>query len=113
MKHPGPILRLSLAALLWLQVVAPFVHLASHATCHTTAQDHAELVAHHAVPHACATCQWLTGNPGVTGGWHHMDGSARVLTPKPFELATAPAHPAFDYNVAVARGPPVLSLDFV
>ncbi len=117
MKYPGSILRLSLAALLWLQVVAPFVHLASHAACHATcqtaAQDHVELIAQHAVPHPCAICQWLTGNPGVITGWQHMDGPAHVFTPKPFELATTTAHPAFDYNVAVARGPPARSLDFV
>lgn len=115
------IARVGLAALLWLQAIAPFVHLAGHAAGHAddhatgscTAHDRAELVTQHEAHHACATCQWMTGNPGLTGGWHHMDVPARAFAPRLLEPATTPAHPAFDFNVAVARGPPALSVDLV
>lgn len=117
MLKRASIARVGLAALLWLQSVAPFVHLASHAGCQATASctahDRAELVTQHEAHHACAICQWMTGNPGLTGGWHHMDVPVRAFAPRLLEPATTPAHPAFDFNVAVARGPPALSLDLV
>lgn len=117
MTMGASIARVGLAALLWLQAVVPFVHMVGHAGCQATASctahDYAELVTQHAAHHACATCQWMTGNPGITGGWHHMDVPARAVAPRLLEPATTPAHPAFDFNVAVARGPPALSLDLV
>ncbi len=117
MKNFPSIARVGMAVLLCLQVVAPYVHLANHAACHTTcqtsAQDHAELVAQHAVPHACAICQWLSGNSSATTEWKHAADAPVLFVPESIPFIARPAYPAFDFNVAVARGPPALSLDLV
>lgn len=117
MKKLASIIRVGLAALLWLQVVAPYAHLARHALAHhacaspcaTATEAHASLHAASPVPHACATCQWMTGHQGVSTEWIPFANAVTLLTQQRITLRAFPLHPAFDFNVAVARGPPDLS----
>ena len=122
MIQPLAIVRFGLAILLGGQALAPFVHLALHAgmhpRCTTTCQaaaaeaaaEAASFAAIHAGHHACATCQWLTSNPGLTGPLSLTSQADLSRIPSPPGQYAVSAYPGFDYNVAIARGPPAFSL---
>ena len=117
MMYPRSIVRLGLAVLLGWQSIAPFAHLSQHAREHKLcpvncqeSSDGAATVATLPAKHACTTCQWLTSNPGLSGSLPGATGTDHTLIPAPLDHNASPSYPAFDFNVAVARGPPAFSL---
>jgi|APTNR8051073442_1049403.scaffolds.fasta_scaffold00016_165 hypothetical protein len=115
---PRSVVRLGLAVLLGWQAIAPFAHLSQHALEHTScpvtcpdSSDHTTAsIATQPIQHACPTCQWLTSNPGLAGSLQMAAGADHTLIPAPLDQNATPSYPAFDFNVAVARGPPAFSL---
>jgi hypothetical protein len=119
---PSPVIvRWGLALLICWQALAPFAHLTQHALEHAScpvtcpdASDHAAAsIAIQQVQHACLTCQWLTSNPGLAGSLQMDAGADHTLIPAPLAQNATPSYPAFDFNVAIARGPPAFSLAVV
>lgn len=124
MYRPSRTTRLSswlAAALLLLQVVAPFFHLAAHAlhhdgcpaACSTTTEAGHYLTDAAVAHHACATCQAISQSLGHPGVWSPSTPTGQILSAslRTPDLRTNPARR--DFNVAAARGPPAFSLTAV